>query len=63
MRKDKVKLKCGNCGHINVITPPRKYLKKTWFIVINCESCGKKNNIGFYFGKLRAIVKAEGEKG
>lgn len=64
MRRRRIEIKCGNCGHINIIKPPRKYLKKTWYIDILCDECGKMNYTTFYFGKMHLVryVGQEEEK-
>lgn len=57
MRQKEIKIKCGNCGIENIIKPPRKYLKKTWYIELKCAKCEKMNYLAFYFGKVKLEVK------
>lgn len=53
--KKRIEIKCGNCEEINIIKPPRKYLKKTWYIDLCCGYCGKMTYIAFYREKLKIV--------
>ena len=46
-----IKLKCKHCETNNWIDPPKKKLKKTERIELNCFNCGMSNDYR-YFHKI-----------
>lgn len=61
MRREKIKIICGNCQYEHNIRPPRKYLKKTWSIHLKCGKCEKMNYVSFFFGKDVRLIGVSDE--
>ncbi len=45
----KIILTCKKCGATHQITPPKRKLKKTTEIELNCYRCGYKNNYNYVY--------------
>jgi len=52
MRRESLILTCRVCGATHRITPPKKKLKITTEIVLDCYRCGYKNNYQFVYNSL-----------
>ena len=44
----KLVLICEGCGSTHLLKPPKRKMKKTSSIELNCYGCGKKNQFKYY---------------
>jgi RNase P subunit RPR2 len=57
MKREEVILICKKCGASHLITPPKRKLKKTDNIELDCYRCNFKNNYRYIYNKKDKSIR------